>query len=73
MTFEAFAHENTPAAAFGEMEPIAEVDDTPEFWAAQSAEFAEWERVEAEYRAEMDADYWADSDPSPYEGNYSEM
>ena len=35
---------------------------------------------EAEYRAEMDTDYWSpveqgmyDDDPSPYSGDYSEM
>lgn len=74
----AFEHENTVSGAYGEFIPVSE--DTPEVWAQQEADFREWERVEAEYRAEMDADYWSpveqgyyDDDPSPYAGDYSEM
>lgn len=43
-------------------------------------DFAALDAVEADYRAEMDADYWSpveqgyyDDDPSPYSGDYSEM
>lgn len=67
----AFEHENTVSGAYGAFIPVSPSEDTPDLWAQQEADFREWERVEAEYRAEMDADWW-DSDPSPYDGTYSE-
>ena len=47
---------------------------------AESQEDFDWSSIEADYRAEMDADYWSpveqgfyDDDPNPYFGDYSEM
>lgn len=70
MNTEANAHENTIYGSFGEFEPIAEADDTPEFWDEHNAEFDAMMREEDEANAM--ADFW-DYEPSPYDGTYSEM
>lgn len=81
---DANAHENTPFGAYGEFEPGEHDNWTPEQWEEYYAEQAEQIALDEQARWEADeeyqAEYWSpveqgmyDDDPSPYNGDYSEM